>query len=125
MWQKYNANPSHNRVGDCTVRAISKIMGLSWAETYVNLAMRAFYEHDMPNADVVWGQYLLDNGFRRSMLSCDDGLCITVRDFCEENPHGQYLLCPKNHVLAVIDGDYYDTWDSGDEVVLYYWKREG
>jgi hypothetical protein len=27
------------------------------------------------------------------------------------------------HVVAVIGGDYYDTWDSGEKVVLYYFER--
>ena len=28
------------------------------------------------------------------------------------------------NVIAVIDGDYYDSWDSGNEVPIYYWKQE-
>jgi hypothetical protein len=27
-------------------------------------------------------------------------------------------------VVAVVDGDYYDTWDCGDEVPVYYFERE-
>ena len=27
------------------------------------------------------------------------------------------------HVIAVENGDYYDNWDSGDEVPIYYWER--
>jgi hypothetical protein len=28
------------------------------------------------------------------------------------------------HVVAVIDGDYYDAWDSGNEVIDRYFTRE-
>lgn len=124
MWMSYNANPENNRVGDCTVRAISKALDKSWVETYLWLCLMGFMMHDMPNADSVWGQFLKNNGFRRRMLSCDDGLCTTVRGFCDQHQDGLYIVCPPGHVLTVIDGNYYDTWDSGDEVVLYYWKRE-
>ena len=27
------------------------------------------------------------------------------------------------HVVAVEDGNYYDIWDSGDEVPTYYWMK--
>ena len=36
-WQSYNPNPvSGQRVGDCTVRAISKATGQDWETTYAN-----------------------------------------------------------------------------------------
>lgn len=49
---------------------------------------------------------------------------ITVKDFCKENPIGTYILAISGHVVAVIDGDYFDTWDSGEEIPIYYWKKE-
>lgn len=27
-------------------------------------------------------------------------------------------------VVAVVDGDYYDAWDSGNEIPLYYWRKD-
>ena len=48
----------------------------------------------------------------------------TVRDFCRDNPHGIFILALSGHVLAVIDGNYYDSWDSGEEIPVYYWHRE-
>ena len=79
---------------------------------------------DLPNADYVWGQYLKNKGFKRNILPCDNGICITVEQFCYEHPNGIYLLCPKNHIIAVINGKFYDTWNSGQEILNYYWKRE-
>ena len=37
---KYNANPSNNRVGDCVIRAISKLTGMSWEKTYTEIALK-------------------------------------------------------------------------------------
>lgn len=36
---------------------------------------------------------------------------------------GRYLLALDQHVVAVVDGDYYDTWDSGNEIPIYYWMK--
>lgn len=123
MWINYNANPINKRVGDCTVRAISKALGQSWEKTYVDIFLQGFIMHDMPSANAVWGAYLRKKGFSRSAVT-DNGLdYYTVSDFCRDNPNGTYILALSGHVIAVIDGDYYDTWDSGEEIPVYYWKR--
>ena len=44
MWKYYNANPEHNNVNDCVVRAISKAEGKSWDKTYQELSKIAQYE---------------------------------------------------------------------------------
>lgn len=78
---------------------------------------------DMPSSNAVWGAYLRSNGFRVYAIPnyCPD--CYTVEDFCADNPYGRYILATGEHVVAVEDGDYYDTWDSGDEIPIYYWKE--
>ena len=40
-----------------------------------------------------------------------------------DNPYGRYILATGEHVVAIENGDYYDTWDSGDEIPIYYWKE--
>ena len=79
---------------------------------------------DMPSSNAVWGAYLYKNGFRRYIVPDVYPDVYSVKRFCEENPHGTFLLCTDQHVVAVIDGDYYDTMDSGEEVPLYYWGKE-
>ena len=122
-WKRYNANPDDKRVGDCTVRAISTAVGLSWECTYAGLATMGFMLRDMPSADHVWGQYLRWRGFRRAAIPCRDEPC-TVDDFCREHPDGTYVLAIHGHVVCVVDGDYYDTWESGEEHPVYYWTKE-
>lgn len=123
-WIKYNANPAGRQVGDCTVRAISKAMGREWEKTYSGLAVQGLMLADMPSANHVWGAYLKHNGFRRYIIpdSCPD--CYTVKDFCRDHPKGMYILAIDGHVVAVQDGNYYDTWDSGNEIPIYYWQKE-
>ena len=40
-----------------------------------------------------------------------------------DNPEGVYVVGLDSHVVAVIDGIYIDTWDSGNEIPIYYWKE--
>lgn len=121
---KYNANPIHKHVGDCTVRAISTALNQSWETTYIGLMIQGFIMCDMPSANHVWGAYLKSKGFTRHILSDLYPDYYTVSDFCKDNPYGIFILAISGHVVAVIDGDYYDTWDSGNEISIYFWKRK-
>lgn len=123
-WVSYNANPQHRRVGDCTVRAISKVLGQDWYKTYFGTAIEGAIQCDMPSANQVWGAYLRSQGFQRHLTPDDRWEDYTVEVFCEEHPEGTYLLALDSHVVAAIDGCFYDTWDSGGEVVNYYWERK-
>lgn len=122
---KYNANPVHKRVGDCTVRAISKALNQEWEKTYTDIALMGFMLCDMPSANHVWGSYLRHKGFSCSVIPNNSFDSYTVSDFAEDNPQGTYILAISGHVVCVIDGDWYDTWNSAEEIPLYYWKREG
>lgn len=119
----YNANPVHKRVGDCTVRAISRALGQDWETTYIGLALQGFMLSDMPSANSVWGAYLRHKGFSRRTIpeSCPD--CYTVGDFADEHPHGTYIMALPGHVVCLQDGTIFDTWDSREETPLYFWER--
>lgn len=124
MYIPFNNNPCNRRVGDCVVRAISKVMDKSWEDTYMALAFQGIMLCDMPTANHVWGSYLSENGFKREIVenSCPD--CYSVAQFCIDNPTGTYVLATGTHVIAVENGNYYDSWDSGDEVPIYAWRKE-
>lgn len=123
MFIEWNENPSGRKRGDCTVRAIATALGTDWDTVFLGLAVVGFFIHDMPSANRVWGAYLRKKGFKRHFLgeNCPD--CYTVRDFCKDHPIGTYILAIDGHVVTVIDGNYYDSWDSGDEFPVYYWER--
>lgn len=123
MFIRNNPNPQRNNVGDCVVRAISEILGYDWERTYIELALQGFMMCDMPSSNAVWGAYLKNKGFIRRTIPdiCPD--CYTVSDFAKDNPDGKYILATGSHVIAVADGNYYDTWDSGNEVPVYYFKE--
>lgn len=77
---------------------------------------------DMPSSDSVWNEYLKAKGLKRYIVPDTCPNCYTVRQFADEHQKGHYLVFVGQHVVAVVDGDYIDTWDSGDRVPIYYWE---
>ena len=124
MYVHFNPNPVDKLVGDCVIRAISKVTGLSWDEVYLSICMCGYDAKDMPSSNDVWGSFLLSKGFKRYLIPDTCPYCYTVKDFCNNHPDGVFLLATGSHVVAVEDGDYYDAWDSGNEIPMYYWKLE-
>lgn len=121
-YKHYNPNPARSRVGDCTVRAICRATGKCWDGVFLSLCAFGYSAKDLPSANAVWGRYLRELGFRRHLI--DDGKeNYTVSDFCEEHPEGTYILAIDGHVVCVQDGFYYDSWDSGQEVPIFYWAK--
>ena len=124
MWVKENINPISARVGACAVRAVAKALNVDWEKAYVMLAVNGFIMADIMNANNVIASVLRQNGFDRKTIdnTCPD--CFSVKDFCKENPKGTFVLGTGTHVVTVVDGDYYDVWDSGDEIPAYYFYRK-
>jgi len=119
----FNPNPSELSVGDCVIRAISKITAQSWEKTYIELMLQGYMMSDLPSANRVWNEYLLRLGFTRKFIPDTCPNCYTVRQFCQDFPVGEYILATGAHVIAVINGNYYDSWDSGNEIPMYYYER--
>lgn len=119
----FNPNKKRSRADDCTVRAVSKALGIGWQEAYILLCAEGAVLWDMPSHNDAWRGVLLARGFRRHGIpdTCPD--CYTVRDFARDHPRGTYVAAVQDHILAVVDGDWYDTSDSGDMIVLYYLKK--
>lgn len=122
MWIRCNPNPLGRQTGDCVVRALAIATGRSWRETYRGLCRIGEHQGELPNGNNVWGTYLKDQGARQFLLPETCPECITVRAFCDRYPEGVYVIGTGSHAVAVIGGDYYDAWDSGNEVPSYFWK---
>ena len=96
-----------------------------WETVFAGVMVKACQLSDMPSANIVWSSYLREHGFKRYIIpnECPDD--YTVNDFAVDHPYGTFVLALNGHVVAVVDGYFYDTWDSGNEIPLYYWSREG
>lgn len=121
MWIKYNPNPTGRFVGDCAVRAVSVALDIDWEEAYNLIADAGYAMGDMPSSDSVWGAVLRQHGFYRAAIpnSCPD--CYTAEDFAADHPRGVFVLGFGGHVAAIRDGVIMDSWDSSQEVPVYYW----
>lgn len=124
MWRMYNPNPTGRSVGDCSVRAVAKALGVDWETAYQMITDAGYAMGDMPSSDSVWGAVLRQNGFYRIAISntCPD--CYTAEDFANDNPYGIYVLGFGGHVATVVDGVLYDSWDSSQLIPQYVWFRK-
>ena len=119
-----NPNPDGKLVDDCVIRGLSIVLDMDWDTVAVKLCTYEIQMHDMQNSNSVWAKMLEDNGFKRYIIpdTCPD--CYTVRRFTQDYPVGTYLLATGIHVVAVKDGNYLDTFDSGDYVPVYFYQKE-
>lgn len=122
MWIKTNANPLGKHVPDCVVRAICTALDQGWHETYWDICEVGARDCNMPSANSVWGKYLYEKGLEPFLLpeSCPE--CVTVKAFCKLYRRGTYIIGTGDHAVAIRDGDYFDSFDSGDEIPSYFWR---
>ena len=124
MFVNVNPNPARKLVGDCVIRAISLAENQEWDKTFLDLSSLAYNEKDMPSSNNLWSTYLHQKGYRRYIIpdTCPD--CYSIKEFCLDYPNGPYILATGTHVVCAKDGDYLDTWDSGNEIPIYYFRKE-
>lgn len=128
----YNDNPFGLDVGDCVIRAISVALDYNWFMVHDELSFLSRKMADMPSSNRVWKTYLQEKGWIEEPVETHCPNCLTVTDFCRSHPYGRYILSTceykkannivvtGTHVVAVIDGNYIDTWDSGGDIPLSY-----
>lgn len=121
MWIKANPNPAKKEVPDCVIRAISIALNRPWLDVYDELCYLGRQEYNMPSADSVWGLYLYHLGFEPFVLpSCPQ--CVTVEEFTKMYPRGTFIIGTGSHAVAIINGNFYDSWNSGSETCSFFWR---
>lgn len=123
VWKRFNPNPTGRRVEDCSIRAISAALDVSWDTASDMVYEMAKSMGTTTPDDAAWGAVLRRNGFYREIIPNTCPECYTVADFCRDHPRGVYVVKTSGHVVTVIDGQAWDTWDSTSEVPMYYWHR--
>lgn len=124
MWRPYNPNPLGRNLGDCAVRTIAAALDVDWETAYYMLASNGYMMGDLPHANSVIAATLRQNGFYKKTIpdTCPD--CYTAEMFCEDHPRGVYVLGFGNHVATVKSGAVWDSWDSTQEIPMYYFYRK-
>lgn len=122
MWIYANPNPANKQVPDCVIRAICIALNKPWLEVFDELTLVARREFSVTCDDNVWGRYLFEQGFEPFILPSVCPKCITINDFTKMYPEGVYIIGTGSHAVCVINGHYYDIWDSGNEIATFFWK---
>ena len=121
-----NKKDLKDKVGDCQIRAFSKVMNLSWLEAFDltipicrELQTCTIFDCDLAKTKIAMGSL----GFTYTGISNKKGKKRpTVASFAKDHPKGRYIVSVAHHVVAVVDGKYYDTWDSGYKSLYGYYE---
>ena len=124
MFVEWNPNPRRANVGDCAVRALTIALDTDWEDAYEMIARAGYNMADMPSSDSVWGAVLRSNGFYREAVPNTCPECYSVADFALDHPKGVYVVGTGGHVVTIVDGVLYDSWDSSREIPIYYWYKK-
>ena len=134
--KRYNANTRDSNVGDCVKRSLSVAFRTDYDEVSreLNRIKRDIGGIAFNNLRVV-DQFLSRRNITTtaSWTTIQAGERPTVEVFADEHPIGTFLLLsgdPKeaqfhgrtNHMVCIVDGVIYDSWDSRNEVVVRFVK---
>lgn len=121
-WKFFNPNPVSRNVGDCAVRAVSAALDVDWETAFALISNNAYQMGDMPSSNAVFGSVLRQHGFKRHIIpnTCPD--CYSIGQFAVDHPNGIYVVGTGNHVVTVKNGWILDTWNSSNEIPVYYWS---
>ena len=117
VYYQPNKKDLKDKVGDCQIRALSKALNKTWVETFdiITPICRDLQVMDIFSCDLKKTKEAMDTlGFAYTGVSNKKGTKRpTVDSFAKEHKAGTYIVTVAHHVVAVVDGKYYDTWDSG------------
>ncbi len=114
--------------GDCTIRALSKALDITWIEAF-DLMIPYCRKYHIPNifftSKKIEVEVMKDLGFEYFGISNKKGTKRpTVKEFASTHKKGTYILNVANHEVACVNGKYYDTWDSGFKSLYGYYERK-
>ena len=123
---RYNANTRGKSVGDCVKRALTVAYSMDYDQVAAELNQ---INRNLYHWEEGYSHYNVYNKFieRRGDHFEKGDKNQTVVEFCEQHPSGVYLLqvgktptSGSSHLLAVVDGDFYDSWDSSNYYIYKY-----
>lgn len=115
-----------DKTGDCQVRALSKALNISWLEAFdltipICRRLQTYTIFDGNHEKTV--EAMQDLGFVYTGISNKKGTKRpTVKSFAASHKNGTYILKVSHHVVACVNGEYFDTWDSGHKSLYGYYE---
>lgn len=124
-----NEKDLKDRQGDCAIRAMTKFFGISWREAFDRLVDYARESQTMINSLTNIRAYMEDHGIPyESIYEPKARKKTTVSMFVKDHKQGMYILYVRSgyqtHLVAVQNGQYFDTWNCGNKIVYGYWSKQ-
>lgn len=125
----YNANPKNRFTTDCVVRALSTGLQLPYNQVVMELAemqcKTGYNARDVKTIDL----YLKSKGWVKCKQPRKyDNTKYTGREFCNhiqqytmDYPERLIANIGGHHIVAIVDGRVWDTWNSTDGCIGNYW----
>ena len=127
VYYQPNEKDLKDQYGDCTIRALSKALNCTWVEAFdltIPICRREQVTNLFNAPSAIERTFLAELGFIYHGVSNKKGSRRpTVDEFAKAHPTGTYILNVANHEVACVDGNYYDTWDSGKKSLYGYYER--
>ena len=128
VYYQPNKKDLKDKFGDCTIRALSKALNCTWLEAFdlmIPICRREQVSNIFDAPCKARCEWLKELGFTYHPVSNKRGTTRpTVDSFAKDHPHGTYIVTVARHVIAVVDGKYYDTWNSGRCSLYGYFEKE-
>lgn len=118
-----NKKDLKDKYGDCVIRALTKALNMEWLQVFDEMQPIS-REMQVPfNCRPCYEKYMESKGLKYTGISNKKGTKRpTVETFAKEHKAGTYILRVSRHLVTVVDGIYYDTWDSGGKSLYGYWE---
>ena len=125
----YNANPKNRITSDCVVRAISTALEIPYNQVVMEMAeLQCKTGYDRGENKCI-DMYLESKGWvKRKQPRKDDNTKYTGKEFCEEvqeftfnYPTRMIANIGGHHIVAIMNGRVYDTWNSTRGCIGNYW----
>lgn len=124
----YNANSRNKSTIDCVKRSISLAFGISYdrCSSELNRFAKQYPSIYNYHHSIVFGDFIVGKGGKRLYGDFDN---LTIDEFADLYDTGTYLVkcidpsgkSKASHLVCIIDGEVYDSWDSRYWMVSTCW----
>ena len=123
----YNANPHNRFTTDCVIRAISTALEIPYNDVVREMAELQCKTGFDPSEKTAINKYLSSKGWvkQKQPRNYFDGTKLTGKEFCYRiNPNLRVIAnIGGHHIVAIINGKVWDTWNSTDGCIGNYWIK--
>lgn len=120
-----NEKDLKDKYGDCTIRALCKVLNCTWHETFQKVLPYMVEQQCLLSGMTLnmYKELYGSLGFEYRGISNKKGSKRpTVAQFAKEHKQGAYICSVAHHHVAVVNGNYYDTWDCGECCLYGYFE---